>query len=187
MRLPLTGSQTVGPYFAIGLQPLCSDAVARPEPEEQIWIEGSLIDSNGVPIPDGFLEIWQADSDGRYVQHPPASFAPTAAGFGRISTSPNGHFRFSTVKPGPVPFDAEQMQAPHLVVLVYMRGLLRNLVTRMYFPDEPANAIDPVLQLVPEERRSTLIARAGAESGVLHWNVVMRDLADSQETVFFAW
>jgi protocatechuate 3,4-dioxygenase alpha subunit len=189
MSLPLSGSQTVGPYFSIGLAPLCSEEVASVAQGEAVIVEGNLLDGEGVAIPDGFLEIWQANGDGRYIMNKPASSAAEAVGFGRIRTRPDGSFRFATIKPGAVPYDAERMQAPHLVVLVYMRGLLRNLVTRIYFADELANLTDPILQLVPAERRSTLIAQAGSKPGTLHWDIVMQqqEANAKPETVFFAW
>jgi protocatechuate 3,4-dioxygenase alpha subunit len=188
MSLPLSGSQTVGPYFAIGLAPLCSQQVASTSGGQTVAIEGQLLDGAGAPIPDGFLEIWQADGNGEYGPTEAADSLHQASGFGRVGTGPEGRFRFTTIKPGVVPYDCDRMQAPHLLILVYMRGLLRNLVTRLYFPDDPANLTDPILQLVPAERRSTLIAQAG-DPGRLHWNIVMRqDAANSKpETVFFAW
>ena len=189
MSLPLSGSQTVGPYFAIGLSPLCSEEVASGAQGETVVVEGHLLDGNRAPVPDGFLEIWQADGNGQYISGKPASSTGEAVGFGRIRTGPDGGFRFTTIKPGAVPYDADRLQAPHLVVLVYMRGLLRNLVTRLYFPDEPANLTDPILQLVPAERRSTLIAQTGGKPGTLHWDIVMREQESNAkpETVFFAW
>ena len=189
MSLPLSGSQTVGPYFSIGLAPLCSEEVVSVAQGEAVIVEGNLLDGEGVAIPDGFLEIWQANGDGRYIMNKPASSAAEAVGFGRIRTRPDGSFRFATIKPGAVPYDAERMQAPHLVVLVYMRGLLRNLVTRIYFADELANLTDPILQLVPAGRRSTLIAHSGSKPGTFHWDIVMREQKSNAkpETVFFAW
>lgn len=186
MSLPLTGSQTVGPYFAIGMDSLCSTEVPAGPGSETVVIEGQLLDGNGSPIPDGVLEIWQAGAGGEYETGNPADSVGAARGFARISTSPAGSFRFTTIKPGAVAYDAARVQAPHLVVLVFMRGLLRNLVTRMYFPEEPANGSDPILQLVPEERRATLIAEVGGEEGTLHWDIVTR-AGTKEETVFFAW
>ena len=189
MSALLTGSQTVGPYFAIGLSDLCSSDVASDSLSDKVVVEGQLLDCNGVPIPDGFIEVWQANANGQYATGGPANAAHEANGFARISTSPAGSFRFTTIKPGPVPYDSFRMQAPHLLILVYMRGLLRNLVTRLYFPDDPANSSDPILQLVPVDRRSTLIAQAGSGPGILHWDIVMRDQESTtkKETVFFAW
>ena len=189
MSLPLSGSQPVGPYFSIGLAPLCSEEVVSVAQGEAVIVEGNLLDGEGVAIPDGFLEIWQANGDGRYIMNKPASSAAEAVGFGRSRTRPDGSFRFATIKPGAVPYDAERMQAPHLVVLVYMRGLLRHLVTRLYFPDELANLTDPILQLVPAGRRSTLIAHSGSKPGTFHWDIVMREQKSNAkpETVFFAW
>src|SRR5262249_1423144 len=106
---------------------------------------------------------------------------PSFRGFGRVPTDERGAFRFTTVKPGRVPGPAGRRQAPHLLVTVFMRGLLRHLVTRMYFPDQPANADDLVLNLVPADRRATLIARA-AGVGVLEWDIVLQGRG---ETVFF--
>jgi protocatechuate 3,4-dioxygenase alpha subunit len=105
----------------------------------------------------------------------------TFRGFGRVGTDADGRFRFTSIKPGPVPGPRGSTQAPHLQVTVLMRGLLRHLWTRLYFPDEALNATDPILSLVPEERRQTIIARR-AENGVLHWNLLMQG---DDETVFF--
>lgn len=189
MSLPLSGSQTVGPYFAIGLSPLCSEEVPSNAGTETLVIEGQLFDGSGMPIPDGFLEIWQADSKGNYTAGKAANAVREANGFARITTAPDGRFRFRTIKPGAVPYDAERIQAPHLLVLVYMRGVLRHLVTRLYFPEELANLTDPILQMVPAQRRSTLIAESGRDPNTLHWDIVMRqqEANTKPETVFFAW
>ncbi|CAG9166859.1 protocatechuate 3,4-dioxygenase subunit alpha [Cupriavidus pampae] len=186
-----TASQTVGPYLHIGLAGLdCVDLTAdAPElASHRIVIEGRVIDGRGDPVPDGMVEIWQANPAGRY-RHPDdqRELRLTAGftGFGRVPTGPNGEFRFVTVKPGAVP-DAdgkpEAMQAPHIMVSVFMRGLVKHVATRMYFPDEvAANASDRVLALVPESRRGTLIASDDG-SGTLRWNVVLQG---DGETVFF--
>lgn len=162
---PLTASQTVGPFFAPAL--LRADAVRQvlTQPEtvgERIRIEGRVLDGDGVPVPDALVEIWQANAHGRY-HHPadqgPAPLDPAFLGFGRSGTDEDGSYWFETIKPGPVPFDQARMQAPHICVTVFARGLLNHAVTRLYFADEPANATDPVLQCVPAERRPTLLAR----------------------------
>jgi protocatechuate 3,4-dioxygenase alpha subunit len=187
MKLPLSGSQTVGPYFGIGMDRLCTHAVPG-EGGERLEIAGRLLDGNGAGIPDGVLELWQADAKGEYVS--PAAGSPMETiGIARIKTGADGGFHFSTLKPGAVPYDETRMQAPHILVLVYMRGLLRNLVTRLYFPDEPANGADPVLQLIPETRRSTLIAERGEAPGKLRWDIVVRqpESMEREETVFFSW
>jgi protocatechuate 3,4-dioxygenase alpha subunit len=188
MSVPSTGSQTVGPYYSIGLDPQCAHSIPMPDNGDKLLIRGSLLDGRGVGIPDGFLELWQADTEGHYISRAAESVAE-AQGFARIKTGPAGEFEFTTTKPGSVPYDGSRMQAPHLVVLVYMRGLLRNLVTRLYFPDDPLNATDPVLQLVPENRRSTLIATRDDGPMTLRWDIVMRQEkpADRDETVFFVW
>lgn len=187
MSLHTTGSQTVGPYFRIGLAPLFTPIVAGPEvPGEHLTIRGRVLDGDGNPIPDAMIETWQADATGEYAQPDTAqqiSSSPGFAGFGRVPTDESGEFALATIKPGRVPGPGDSLQAPHLVVLVYMRGLLRHLVTRLYFPDEPSNDEDPILRLVPSERRTTLIARRSREdANILLWDIVMQGV---DETVFF--
>jgi protocatechuate 3,4-dioxygenase, alpha subunit len=182
MRMVPTGSQTVGPFFSIGLSHLCSaQTVLKGRPVE---IRGRVIDANGDGVPDAVLEIWQADPLGHYAEVSDDS-SGLPAGFARVASDDSGGFRFSTCRPGPVSFDRHRKQAPHLVVLVFARGLLRHLITRMYFPDEPDNLTDPVLESVPEDRRGTLVARRVSVLGnKLEWQVVLRG---EKETVFFAW
>jgi protocatechuate 3,4-dioxygenase, alpha subunit len=189
---PLTGSQTVGPFFSPAL--LREDArrnvLTRPQTAgERIRIEGRVLDGDGVPVPDAMVEIWQANAHGRY-NHPadqgPAALEPSFLGFGRSGTEEDGSYWFETVKPGPVPFDAERqrLQAPHICVTVFARGLLNHLVTRLYFEDEPTNAGDPVLQRVPEQRRATLLARRepAGPAVVYRFDIVLQGAG---ETAFF--
>jgi len=182
-----TPSQTVGPYFAIGLAKLVTCDIAVPGADgERITIQGRVIDADGLPIPDAVLETWQANSHGKY-NHPEdwqeKTLEPGFRGWGRIPTDAAGAFRFTTIKPGAVPGPGGTVQAPHIVIAIGMRGLLKHLVTRIYFSGEPANQTDPVLQLVDAQRRSTLIARElPDERGVLEWNVVCQG---ENETVFF--
>ena len=185
MSLLTTPSQTVGPYLKIGFLPLVIDAIAPTEvPGERITVRGRMSDGEGKPINDGILEIWQADAQGKYA-HPEDGQKTIAAnafrGFGRILTDGSGAFQFTTVKPGPVAGPDGKQQAPHLVVTVFMRGMLRHLITRMYFPGEALNETDLVLQRVPVDRRATLIATASGKS-ILEWNVVSQG---PTETVFF--
>ncbi|KJK24289.1 protocatechuate 3,4-dioxygenase [Burkholderiaceae bacterium 16] len=186
-----TASQTVGPYLHIGLSGLdCADLTAEAPglAGERIVIEGRVIDGNGDPVPDGMVEIWQANPAGRY-RHPDDArdgaelvLVPGFTGFGRLPTQPDGSFRFFTVKPGPVPGPGGQPQAPHIVVSLFMRGLLKHLSTRLYFPDETqANARDWALSQVPAERRHTLVAQP-AGAGKLQWQVVLQG---QDETAFF--
>ena len=187
MSLQATTSQTVGPYFKIGLQWLNRDNLAGEGVSgERVTIQGRVIDGDGVPVPDAVLEIWQANAHGKYA-HPEDTqnkpLEPGFKGYGRVPATAAGVFRFATIKPGPVPGPNGKEQAPHLVISVFMRGLLRQLVTRMYFPDDPRNANDPILNLVEPARRSTLIAKkASASPGTLEWNVVLQG---PDETVFF--
>ena len=187
MSLQATTSQTVGPYFKIGLQWLNRDnLVGEGVSGERVTIQGRVFDGDGAPVPDAILEIWQANAHGKY-DHPQDTqnkpLEPGFKGYGRVPVSAEGVFRFATIKPGPVPGPNGKEQAPHLVVSVFMRGVLRRLVTRIYFPDEPRNAADFILNLVEPERRPTLIAKKTAGGpGTLEWNVVLQGL---DETVFF--
>ena len=187
MSLQATTSQTVGPYFKIGFRWLYRDnLVGEGVSGERVTIQGRILDGDGVPVPDAILEIWQANAHGKY-DHPEDTqdkpLEPGFKGYGRVPVTAEGVFRFATIKPGPVPGPQGKEQAPHLVVSVFMRGVLRRLVTRIYFPDEPRNAVDFILSLVEPERRSTLIAKnAAGGPGVLEWNVVLQG---PEETVFF--
>jgi protocatechuate 3,4-dioxygenase alpha subunit len=166
MATPPTASQTVGPFFHIGLSWLGAEGLAPPGvPGERVTVAGRVLDGEGKPVPDALLEIWEA---GRRA-------------FGRIPTDARGAFRFTALVPGRTPGPGGREQAPHLSVLVSMRGLLRHLHTRIYLPGQAANEADPVLALVEPSRRQTLVARRGGD-GALEWNVVLQG---EGETVFF--
>src|SRR3984957_5819575 len=191
-KLRQTPSQTVGPYFAYGLAPeqygyqqtltsIAGSQMVEGDVEGQrIRVEGRVFDGAGNPISDALIEIWQADGLGRYA-HPadPRGSNNTFKGFGRCGTGtdPQNRYWFDTIKPGKVSAD----EAPHLNVIVSMRGMLLHAFTRIYFPDELANATDKVLRLVPAERRDTLIAKH-AGGGVYHFDIHMQG---ENETVFF--
>jgi protocatechuate 3,4-dioxygenase alpha subunit len=186
-RLPTTPSQTVGPFFHYALpfpggETLTNDATLG----ERIVIEGRLIDADGAPVTDAMIEIWQANGQGRY-NHPDDTqekqLDPNFNGFGRTPTGEDGLWRFHTVKPGPVPGRGGAMQAPHIAISVFSRGILKRLATRLYFGDEAAaNAADPVLALVPPERRGTLIAERAGDAAVYRLDIVLQG---ENETVFF--
>jgi protocatechuate 3,4-dioxygenase alpha subunit len=131
------------------------------------------------------VEIWQANHYGRY-NHPADTrdlpLDPGFTGFGRSGTAADGAYWFETIKPGPVPFAAGQLQAPHICVAVFARGLLNHVLTRLYFADDPATADDPILGRVPVERRGTLLAAPGAEAGTYTFDI---KLQGAGETVFF--
>lgn len=174
----LTPSQTVGPFFGVGLPFEKGEQIASAGSAGVIRVEGQVVDATGDPVPDALLEIWQPDDRGRYRTLADGE----ATGFGRCRTDSEGAFSFLTVKPGATPAPDGRMQAPYLNLTVFARGLLRHLVTRIYFPDEmQANATDPVLNLIEPARRETLIAKNC--SGVLHFDV---RLQGDRETVFFA-
>ncbi len=186
----LTSSQTVGPFFGPAL--LREDArrhvLVGPETlGERIRIEGRVLDGDRQPVPDALVEIWQANAAGRYhhaADQGPAPLDPSFLGFGRSGTEEQGRYWFETIKPGPVHFDAERLQAPHINVTVFSRGLLNHLMTRLYFADEPAHASDPILQHVPEARRATLLAQRHQEGALVVYrlDIVMQGQG---ETAFF--
>ncbi|MBI3249132.1 MAG: protocatechuate 3,4-dioxygenase subunit alpha [Deltaproteobacteria bacterium] len=189
MKLKQTPSQTVGPFFSKALlHEGGNDLAARGAAGQPVVITGRVLDGDGAPVSDALVEIWQANAAGRY-DHPDDTrdlpTDPHFSGFGRAGTDAQGNFRFRTIKPGPVPGTDSSLQAPHIVVSVFARGLLKRLVTRLYFPDEPLNAHDPVLASVPDAtRRTTLIARStdGASTLVLRFDIVLQG---DNETVFF--
>ncbi len=172
MELKQSGSQTVGPYFRIGLvRPgLEQHNLVKDETMgERIFIKGRVLDGDGKPIDDAMIEIWQADSNGIY-DHPEdprrEQADPNFRGFGRAGTDDDGMYWLKTIRPGVVPFDDEQGQAPHLLVRVFMRGTLLHAVTRLYFSDEEeANAKDPVLNSIDEDKRGRLIACRDDQEG----------------------
>ena len=187
MPLYASTSQTVGPFFSIGLDRMRKTDLAGPGVScEKITISGLVLDGEGKPVPDALLELWQANSHGKYA-HPEDTqdkpLEPNFQGYGRIGVDENGAFFFTTLKPGTVPGPDGRLQAPHIAVSVFARGLEIRLVTRIYFPDESAaNATDYILNLVDPSRRSTLIANKTAVPGSLAWNVILQG---PQETVFF--
>jgi protocatechuate 3,4-dioxygenase alpha subunit len=173
------GSQTVGPYFRIGLEylmeripPLTLDTAGT------IELHGRVLDRDGAPVPDAMLEFWSAAKvDGETGVFP--------AGFMRAVTDGDGRFSEVMERPTTVPLGDERAHAPHLLVLVFARGLLRHLISRVYFADEQANEGDPVLTAIPEERRATLIAQPDeGRANLYRWDVILQGTG---ETVFFAW
>ena len=187
MSLHATTSQTVGPFFKIGFSWLYRDNLAGPGASgERVEIAGRILDGDGQAVPDGIIEIWQANSNGKYLHPDDAQkkpIEPGFTGFGRIPTDDEGRFHFTTIKPGRVPGPDGNLQAPHLAVSVFTRGLLRRLVTRIYFPEEPGNNQDFALNLVEAGRRGTLIAKKiDGRPGGLEWNVILQGPG---ETVFF--
>ena len=166
--LPVTPSQTVGPFFHDCLlrDDRC-EAMVGDEGGALIRVEGRVLDGDAAAVPDAVIEVWQA------------------AGFARIGTDAEGRFSISTTRPKRVELDRATMQAPHLSIAVFARGLMNHLLTRIYFDDEPSTESDPVLRLVPEARRSTLIARReiGEDlTPVYRFDIVLQGTG---ETVFF--
>lgn len=186
-RRGLTPSQTVGPYLAIGLTWDDGEDVVPAGTPGMITLTGRLFDGAGDPVPDGLIETWQADPSGGFA-HPddprpaPGPRPDGFRGFGRSQTRPDGTWRITTLRPGPVPAADGTPQAAHLDVSVFARGMLDRLITRIYLPeDAAAHAVDPVLATVAPDRRSTLIARTEGD-GSYRFDIRLQGEA---ETVFF--
>ena len=158
-RLLPTPSQTVGPYLAIGLPWPDGPYVVPEGTPGAFWIRGTVRDGAGDPVPDALIETWQADPEGgfRHPDDPRGAASGEFRGFGRCPTEQDGTYGILTLLPGAVPGVGGALQAPHIDVSVFARGLLNRVVTRIYFEDQD-NSGDPVLRAVPEERRGTLIA-----------------------------
>ena len=191
----ITPSQTVGPYFAYGLTPgdkyewndaFSNNLITPDVTGERIRVEGRVFDGDGAVVPDCMLEVWQADAQGRFADPQDKRALPNASfrGFGRVGTNKDGGYAFDTIRPGPVPDPDGKPQAPHILLAVFARGMLMHLYTRIYFDGEAANASDPVLALVPADRRATLIAarQPGTGSAVYRFDI---HLQGDKETVFF--
>src|SRR5258706_2421698 len=177
MSLIPTPSQTVGPFFNFALTTNASlGALARDGAQgERVFLSIRVVDGAGAPAQgDAMIELWQADAQGCYGQAD-----PNFNGFGRLETDLNGCCTFETIKPGCV----AKGSAPHINVIVLARGLLKQLYTRIYFADDPANASHPVLALVPEDRRSTLLAKPIHGQNKSLWIEIR--LQGEAETVFF--
>ena len=181
----LTPFQTLGPFFDFGLVIADGDVVCQAEAAgRHVEIEGTIRDGAGEPLSDALIEIWQANAAGKYrhpSDHQDSPLDPAFDGFGRVATDGHGRFTFRTIVPGRVPGPNGTLQAPHLAVGVLARGVLSRLVTRLYFEDEASNADDPILALVPAERRHTLIAKRTGEN---HYRFEII-LQGPGETVFF--
>jgi len=180
-RLIPAGSQTVGPFFQIGLEYLIDLAPALDaDLAGRIEIRGRVLDRDGTPVPDAVLEFWAPRLT---VSTPGQGQYPD--GFRRTATDTDGNFAVAAIRPAAAPLEDGRTQAPHMLVLVFARGLLRHLLTRVYFENEPGNAADTVLQQIPTERRATLIARLGNhQTHSYQWDV---HLQGQNETVFFSW
>jgi protocatechuate 3,4-dioxygenase alpha subunit len=191
----LTPSQTVGPFFKYGLTPdgkydwndaFTSNLVTPDVSGERIRIEGRVFDGDGAPVPDCMLEIWQADAQGRFSDPQDQRAQPNSSfrGFGRCGTDPNGEYGFDTIKPGAVPDPDGRPQAPHILLAIFARGMLLHNYTRIYLGGEATNATDPVLALVPIDRRATLIAQRANCNGSAVYRFDIH-LQGDDETVFF--
>ncbi len=184
-----TPSQTVGPFFSLGLTRKTTKVLASDSTQgEKIRVEGQLFDGDGQPVPDAMIEIWQANAYGRYnhqddKQEKPLD--PAFMGWGRSGTDKTGLYWFETVKPGPVPGPDESVQAPHINVTVFARGMLVHAFTRIYFGDETVNETDPILSAIKNRaRRKTLIANREDKNGKAVYRFDIR-LQGENETVFF--
>jgi protocatechuate 3,4-dioxygenase, alpha subunit len=188
-KLIPTPSQTVGPFFHLGLDHAeWADLTTGNPAGERIAIAGRVIDGDGMPVPDAMIELWQANAAGRY-NHPDdhqdeKPLDPKFHGFGRVATDGEGRFRIVTIKPGPVPGRGNALQAPHINLAVFARGLLIHLFTRIYFDGEPGNAADPLLSSIEDAAvRRTLLARrsAGGDPELYQFDIVLQG---DNETAF---
>ena len=180
-----TPSQTVGPYLHLGLTDArsISRIAGDGAKGERVWVTFRVLDGEGVPVPDAMIELWQADSEGNYAHQDNDQDGGVFSGFGRLATAQDGSCTFETIQPGCVPGQGKTVQAPHINVSILGRGILKRLSTRLYFAGEPANAADPVLALVPEDRCATLLAQPDpARTGNWIFDVHLRG---ESETVFF--
>jgi protocatechuate 3,4-dioxygenase alpha subunit len=186
----LTPSQTIGPfYWGTIVNSYSANLAPAGVAGERLEIVLTLHDVEGKIVPDGLFEVWQANSHGRYNHPDDRRNLPLDAGFegyGRASTYTDGSSRFSTVKPGRVPWPQGGMQAPHINISIFARGVLNRLATRLYFDGDPANAEDPVLKLVEPARRSTLTAKKDSKGGPHGpvWRLPIH-IGGANETVFF--
>jgi protocatechuate 3,4-dioxygenase, alpha subunit len=183
----LTPSQTIGPFLHIEVPYGGEEHLVEPNHQGAIRLLGTITDGEGNAVDDALVEIWQANAAGRYA-HPEddrddVPLEDGFTGFGRCATDSEGRFEFLTVKPGQVPGPDDRRQAPHIDVSVFARGLLKRLVTRIYFPDEAAaNEADPVLSSVEDpEARAGLVAIE--DDGGLRFDI---SLQGDRETTFFA-
>ncbi|HZQ77744.1 MAG TPA: protocatechuate 3,4-dioxygenase subunit alpha [Acidimicrobiia bacterium] len=176
-----TPAQTAGPFLSLGLDWALGPCVVDPAVAGAIRIGGTVFDGRGDPVADGLLETWQADGDGRFAE-PEERRAGGFRGFGRCLTDADGRWGIVTVKPSPLPASGGGVEAPHLDVALFARGLLDHLVTRIYFADEEAaNESDPVLRSLPDGRaRATLVAEAA--DGGYRFDI---HLQGPDETLFF--
>ena len=185
MTRSLTSSQTVGPFFHGALIREGLETLVGAETRgERIALQGRVTDGAGEAVPDAMIEIWQADAGGRHPTGADPLADPAFRGFGRSRTDRDGRYSFATVFPGAVSDDGE-LQAPHVLVLVFARGLLHHLVTRAYFADHPLNASDPALLSIRDSRRrNTLLATSVRTTGPreFRFDVVLQG---PDETVFF--
>ena len=185
MDLTPTPSQTVGPYLHLGLTDARSISRIAGDGAKgnRVWLTFRVLDGDGVPVPDAMIELWQADSEGNYAHQESSAEGGAFRGFGRLATAEDGSCTFETIRPGCVPGPSETVQAPHINASILGRGILKRLSTRVYFAREPANAADPVLALVPENRRATLLAQPDPTRSD-NWIFDVR-LRGEGETVFF--
>ena len=186
-RYVQTPSQTVGPFFHYALPYEAGPNLVSEKTEgEHITVEGLVTDGDGLPVTDALIEIWQANAHGRYNHPEDEQDKPLDehfGGFGRAPTDEQGMFRFYTVKPGAVPGLHNEMQAPHINICILARGVLKRIATRLYFEDEAEmNRVDPVLNLVPEKRRATLIAKRDPARPAYRLDICLQG---ENETVFF--
>jgi protocatechuate 3,4-dioxygenase alpha subunit len=192
-RLAPTPPQTAGPFVGLLLRGAPLHVIGPVDGRsERIRVEGAVCDGSGAPVRDAMIEMWRATSDGRHGgdsllangYDAEVNRAPRPCCFGRSGTDPEGRYSFESARPVPIAAHDGRLQAPHLSVYVFARGLLDRLSTRAYFDDEPANGSDPVLRLLPDDRRPTVVARRQHRPGIATYRFDIVLQGDG-ETVFF--
>ncbi len=181
-KMGVTPSQTIGPFFKFGTEWMASEDIVSQGASGAIVLQGTVYDGAGDPVPDAMLEVWQADQVGKF----PPDTTEGWTGFARRLTDADGRYVIRTVKPGRVPDATGELQAPHIAMVVFARGLLKPVFTRVYFSDESdANASDPLLaELEDSQARSTLLA--ALEDGRYRFDIRLQESSRGPETQFFA-
>jgi len=177
-KLVPASSQTVGPYFRIGLGYMIDRVAVGENRKTCVEVRGRVLDRDGSPVPDAMLEFWSPIDGAHGVQN-----GGVPEGFRRAATDTDGNYSIMLSQTVLARSENRTAQAPHMLVLVFARGLLRHLISRVYFEGENGNETDPVLLTIPSERRHTLIARMDGENSYC-WDVILQG---ADETVFFAW
>lgn len=180
-QLGRTPSQTIGPFFKFGTEWIADEDVVSPDHSDSFILTGIVYDGAGNPVSDGMIEIFQADGKGNFQQNASGSWS----GFARRLTDENGSYTIRTIKPGAVKTSYGDIQAPHILMVVFARGLLKPVFTRIYFPDETVkNANDPLLSAIDNEEALGTMFAVKVSDSVFEFDVRLQDSTKGPETQF---